>query len=112
MTERTFTVAEVCAAVGISPPRLHQWIERGQFDPVRVTRSGVARDYTLRDAIHLAAITRLQTAGLPISRAAELIGTSPLQTAGQDIVSARKGDVEVVIDLASVTRDVRASLGA
>ena len=32
MTERTFTIAEVCAAVGISPPRLHQWIERGQFD--------------------------------------------------------------------------------
>lgn len=112
MTERTFTIAEVCAAVGISPPRLHQWIERGQFEPIRGTRSGMARDYTLRDAIHLAAITRLQMAGLPISRAVELIGTCPLQTAGQGIVSVRRGNVEVVIDLASIARDVSASLGA
>jgi DNA-binding transcriptional MerR regulator len=112
MTERTFTIAEVCVAVGISPARLHQWIERDQFKPIRGTRSGVGRDYTLRDAIHLAALVRLQAAGLTVSRAVALIGTSPLQTAGQDIISARRGDVEVVIDLASVTRDVRASLAA
>ncbi|MCW5750228.1 MAG: MerR family transcriptional regulator [Alphaproteobacteria bacterium] len=112
MTERTFTLAEVCAAVSISPARLHQWIERGQFEPIRGTRSGVARDFTLRDAIHLAAVIRLQSAGLPVSRAVALVGISPLETAGQDMVSARRGDVEVVIDLASITRDVRSRLRA
>ncbi len=112
MTERTFTIAEICTAASISPARLHQWIERGQFEPIRGTRSGVARDFTLRDAIHLAAITRLQTAGLPISRAVELIGASPYQTAGQEIVCARKADVEVAIDLIAITRDVRSRLRA
>ena len=112
MTERTFTIAEICTAVGISPFCLHQWIERHQFEPIRETRAGVGRDYTLRDAIHLAAIVRLQAVGLTVSRAAALIGTSPLQTAGQDIVSARKGDIEILIDLSSVAHDVRTRLHA
>jgi DNA-binding transcriptional MerR regulator len=110
MTERTFAIADVCAAVGISPARLHQWIERGQFTPVHGTRCGVGRDYTLRDAVHLGALVCLQAAGVPISRAAALIGTSPSQTASQDVVSARKGAVEVVVDLASIARDVRSRL--
>jgi DNA-binding transcriptional MerR regulator len=110
VTERTFTIAEICTAVGISPFCLHQWIERHHFEPIRETRAGVGRDYTLRDAIHLAAIVRLQAAGLTVSRAAALIGASPLQTAGQDIVCACRGDVEVLIDLASVARDVRSRL--
>lgn len=90
MTERIFTTAEVCVAVGISLPRLHQWIERKQFESIRGTRPGKARDFTLRDAIHPAKITRLQAAGLPASRAVELIGASPLQAAGQDL-SAHAG---------------------
>lgn len=48
MTERTFTIAGICAAVGISPARLHQWIGRARFEPIRHIRAGVVRQYTLR----------------------------------------------------------------
>lgn len=110
MTERTFTIHETCAAVGITPVCLHQWIEREHFAPLRESQSGIRREYTLRDIVHLAAIVELGTAGLPPCRAAKILGTSPLDTAGRQTVIARRGHTEIRLDLAAVTERVRSAL--
>lgn len=110
MTERTFTIHEACATAGITPVCLHQWIERGQFIPLRDTQSGRAREYTLRDVVHLAAIVELGTAGLPVTRATQVLGVSPLDAAGRQTVIARRGNTEIRLDIASIVNRVRAAL--
>ena len=110
MTERTFTIHDACAAVGITSVCVHQWIERGHFVPLRETRQGVQRDYTLRDIVHLAAIAELGMAGLRPGRAAQILGASPLDTAGRQTVVARRGHAEIRLDLASVTDRVSTAL--
>jgi DNA-binding transcriptional MerR regulator len=106
MSEPTFGIAEVCAVVGITEARLHQWIERGQFRPMRETRPGIGREYTLSDAVHLAALVRLLALGMPVSRAAELIGTSPVRTAGKRLVRVGVGDIEVSINVGAIADTV------
>ncbi len=110
MTERTFTIHEACAAAGITAACLHQWIERGQFVPLRDTQQGHAREYTLRDIVHLAAIVELDAAGLSVSSAIDLLGTSPMETAGRQTVIARRATTEVRLNLAAVTERVRTAL--
>jgi len=110
VTERTFTIHEACAAAGITAACLHQWIERGQFVPLRDTQSGRAREYTLRDIVHLAAIVELDAAGLSVSSAVELLGTSPMETAGRQTVIARRANTEIRLNLAAVTDRVRTAL--
>ena len=110
MTERTFSIHETCVAIGATPTSLHQWIQRGHFHPLREPQSGLRREYTLRDIVHLAAIVELGKAGLPPGRATKILGTSPLDTAGQETVIARRGHAEIRLDLAAVTERVRTAL--
>jgi DNA-binding transcriptional MerR regulator len=110
MTERTFAIKDICTAVSATPFRVHAWISRGYFEPVNPVQSGVARDFTLQDAIHLAAILRLGATGIPVARAVQLIGRSPLQTAGQEVLSARVGDTEIRLDMTAIAERVRTRL--
>lgn len=110
MTERTFTIKDICTAVNITPFRVHQWIARGYFEPVNQVQSGIARDFTLWDAIHLAAILRLGATGIPVARAVQIIGRSPFETAGQDVISTCVDDVQICLDLAAVAARVRSTL--
>lgn len=110
MTERTFTIHDACGAVGITHCCLHQWIEREHFVPLRESQSGLRREYTLRDIVHLAAIAELGMAGLPVARAAQILGASPLDTAGRRTVVARRGHTEIRLDLASIADRVRTAL--
>ena len=112
MTERTFTIDAVCAATGVSPACIHKWINLQYVNPIHPTRRGVHRPFTLRDAIHLAAIKQLQVLGLPVSRAATIIGHSPLETAGQDDLTARIGDAEIRLDMTAIAARVRTRLVA
>jgi len=110
MTERTFTIRDACTAAGITSVCVHQWIERGHFVPLRETRQGVPRDYTLRDIVHLAAIAELGMAGLRPGRAAQILGASPQDTAGRETVVAHRGHAEIHLDLAAITERVRTAL--
>lgn len=110
MTEQTFTVHEACAATGITPVCLHQWIERDYFVPLHNPPCGVRRQYTLRDIVHVAAMVELGIAGLPPVRAAEILGASPLSTAGRQTVVARRGQTEIRLNLAAVTERVCSAL--
>ena len=110
MTERTFTIHEACAAAGMTAACLHQWIERGQFVPLREAQPGRAREFTLRDIVHLAAIVELDAAGLSVSGAIELLGASPTDTAGRQTVIVRRGHAQVRLNLAAVSERVRAAL--
>lgn len=110
MTERTFTIHEACAAVGVTAVGVHQWIQREHFVPLREPQSGLRRDYTLRDIVHLAAIAELGKAGVPPGRAAKILGPSPLDTAGRQTVVARRGHTEIRLNLAAVTERVRTAL--
>ncbi len=110
MTERTFSIHDVCAAVGITSVCVHQWIERGHFVPLRETRKGVQRDYTLRDIVHLAAIAELGKAGLRAGRAAQILGASSQNTAGHATVVVQRGHTEIRLNLTAVTERVRAAL--
>ncbi|MFN3624475.1 MAG: MerR family transcriptional regulator [Hyphomicrobium sp.] len=110
MTERTFTIHEACAATGITPVCLHQWIERDYIVPLHNPPSGARRHYTLSDIVHIAAMVELGMAGLPPVRAAEILGASPLSTVGRQTVVARRGQAEIRLDLAAVTKRVRSAL--
>lgn len=110
MTERTFTIDAVARATGVSPACVHKWTNRQYVDPIHPTRSGVYRPFTLRDAIHLAAIKQLRALGIPASRAATIIGRSPLETAGQDVLTARVGDAEIRLDMTAIAARVRTRL--
>ncbi|HXF89414.1 MAG TPA: hypothetical protein VNK48_13755 [Xanthobacteraceae bacterium] len=110
MTERTFAIKDICTAVGATPFRVHAWISRGYFEPANPVQSGVARDFTLQDAIHLAAILRLGATGIPVARAVQIIGRSPFETAGQDIVTTCVDDVQIRLDFAAVAARVRSAL--
>jgi DNA-binding transcriptional MerR regulator len=110
VTEPTFTIHQACAATGITPACLHQWIERDHFVPLHNPQSGIRREYTLRDIVHVAAIVELTMAGLPPLRAAEILGTSPLDTAGRQTMVARRDQTEIRLNLAAVTERVRTAL--
>jgi len=110
VTERTFTIHQACTAMGITPVCLHQWIERDYFVPLHNPPPGVRREYTLRDIVHVAAMVELGLAGLPPVRAAEILGTSPLDTAGRETIVTHRGQTEIRLDLAAVTERVRTAL--
>jgi DNA-binding transcriptional MerR regulator len=110
MTERTFTIDAVCDAADVSRACAHKWINLQNVDPIYSTRRGVYRPFTLQDAVHLAAIKQLRALGLPASRAAAIIGRSPLQTAGQEVLSARVGDAEIRLDMTAIAERVRMRL--
>ena len=110
MTERTFTIHEACAAVGVTAFSVHRWIQREHYIPLREPQLGLRRDYTLRDIVHLAAIAELGKAGLPAGRAAKILGTSPLDTAGRQTVVARRGHAEIRLDVASISDRIRTAL--
>jgi len=110
MTERTFTIHDACAAAGTTPVCVHQWIQREHFVPLREPQSGLRREYTLRDIVHLAAIVELRMAGLGPGRAAQILGASALDTAGRQTVVVRRGHAEVHLDLASIADRVRTAL--
>lgn len=110
MTERTFTIHDACAAVGITPCCLHQWIGREHFVPLHETQQRIRREYTLRDIVHLAAIVELGMAGVPVARAAQILGASPLDTAGRRTIVARRGHAEIRLDIASIADRVRTAL--
>lgn len=110
MTEHTFSIHDACAAAGVTPVCVHQWIQREHFVPLREPQSGLRREYTLRDIVHLAAIVELGMAGLRPGRAAKILGTSPLDTAGRQTVVARRGHAEIRLDLASITDRVSTAL--
>jgi hypothetical protein len=71
---------------------------------------GVARDYTLRDVIHIAAIVELESTGLSLSRSIQIMGISPVDNAGREIVSENNGNTEIRLDLAAITERVRTAL--
>jgi hypothetical protein len=60
--------------------------------------------------VHLAAIVELDAAGLSVSRAVELLGASPIDTAGRQTVIVRRGHAQVRLNLAAVSERVRAAL--
>jgi DNA-binding transcriptional MerR regulator len=110
MSERSFTIHETCAAVGVTAVSVHQWIQREHFVPLHEPQAGLRRDYTLRDIVHLAAIAELGKAGVPPVRAAKILGTSPLDTAGRQTVVARRSHAEIRLDLASIADRIRTAL--
>jgi DNA-binding transcriptional MerR regulator len=110
VTERTFTIHEACAATGVTPVCLHQWIEREHFTPLHDPAPGLRREYALRDIVHIAAMVELARIGLPIRRAAQMLGTSPLDTAGRRTITLRQGDAEIRLALAPVIDRIRAAL--
>ena len=110
MTERTFTIHDACAAVGVTPVSVHQWIQREHFVPLREPQLGLGREYTLRDIVHLAAIVELGKAGLRPGRAAQILGTSPQDTAGRQSVVVQRGHAEIRLDLASIADRISTAL--
>lgn len=111
MTERVFVIADACAASGISVFNLNQMIHRGRFVPIRETRMGVPRGFTLRDIVHIAAIAELHAAGLSLGRAVEIAGASAEGTAGRETVVHRHSETEIVLNVPSIARRVRTRLG-
>lgn len=111
MTERVFTIDDACAASGIFRFNLHQMIHRGRFVPSRKTRKGVARGFTLRDIVHIAAIADLHAAGLSLARAVEVAGSSAEGTAGRETIVQRHGETELVLNVSNIAGRVRARLG-
>ena len=111
MTERVFAITDACTASGISVFNLHQMIHRGRLVPTRETRKEVARGFTLRDIVHIAAIADLRAAGLSLARAVEVAGRSVEGTAGRETVVHRHGETEIVLNVPNIARRVRARLG-
>ncbi|MDO8608903.1 MAG: phage portal protein, partial [Phaeospirillum sp.] len=107
MSERVFSIDTVSEVTGISRANLHQMICRRHFVPIHSTRNGVARDFTLRDMVHLAVVSDLRSIGIDLRRAVNMVGSSADGTAGRDIVTCRSGDIEITVDVARIADRVR-----
>ncbi|CAA7615721.1 phage portal protein [Magnetospirillum sp. UT-4] len=107
MSERVFSIDTVSEVTGISRANLHQMICRRHFVPIHSTRNGVARDFTLRDMVHLAVVSDLRSIGVDLRRAVNMVGSSADGTAGRDIVTCRSGEIEITVDVARIADRVR-----
>lgn len=111
MTERTFTIIDAAAVSGLSRHSISKMISLGQFRPLCGTHRGTCRPYTLRDIVHLAAVSDLHAAGISLCRTVEFLGASAEGTAGRENVIHRYGETEIVQDIAAITARVLDDLG-
>ncbi len=107
MSERVFSIDTVSEVTGISRANLHQMICRRHFVPIHSTRNGVARDFTLRDMVHLAVVSDLRSIGIDLRRAVNMVGSSADCTAGRDIVTCRSCEIEITVDVARIAERIR-----
>ena len=107
MSERVFSIDTVSEVTGISRTCLHGLIHRRHFVPIRSTRNGVARNFTLRDMVHLVVISDLRSIGIDLRRAVNMVGSSADGTAGRDIVTCRSGEIEITVDVARIAERIR-----
>lgn len=65
-----YGAAEVCLAAGVPRATFHSWVARKYITQAPGPGMGVAREYTLMEAIRIAAVAELNRLGVPVSLAA------------------------------------------
>jgi hypothetical protein len=66
MTEKTYHKSQIAAATGLTEQMIHQWIHRGYFKPSNHTTAGIARKYSMIDAVYLVTLENMRHFGMPM----------------------------------------------
>lgn len=71
----TLDIRQIMRATGLGRYVVDQWISRGYFNPEQPGKPGVARKFTVTEAIRLGAMAELTRLGIPPKMASQVTGS-------------------------------------